>query len=195
MNNDIYVIYILKKIINNDDIIDNIFNMYIIDKYFNKKLTNKSIKLFKNKYSKDNYYTDMIINMIKPNYFNIYYIKQLLITNDITLKIIEKTPIIIKSLSYEYKNNKQILLSICKKDYSLIKYASHELKANYNFINEMINIYPASIYYASNELKDNYTLALKAVSMDGDTIEYISDRLRNNNYIYNIALKNKFNYF
>ena len=60
--NDIYVVYILKKIINNDDIIDKIYNIYIIDKYYNEKLTNKSIKLFKNKYMNDNYYTNIIIN-------------------------------------------------------------------------------------------------------------------------------------
>ena len=59
----------------------------------------------------------------------------------------------------------------------------------------MISIYPASIYYASANLKDNYSLALKAVNLDGDTIEYLSERLRNNNDIYNIAFKNKFNYF
>lgn len=193
--NDIYVVYILKKIINNYDIIDKIYNIYIIDKYYNENLTNKSIKLFKNKYMNDNYYINIIINTIKPNYYNIYYIKQLLITDEIIFKIVNKIPILIKSLSYKYRNNKELILSICKKDNTLIKYASFELKNNYDFINEMINIYPASLYYASNELKDNYTLALKAVNIDGDIFEYLSERLRNNNDIYNIALKNKFNYF
>lgn len=197
MNNirNIYVYYILKKIINNDDIIEKIFNIYMIDKYYNKNLSNKSIYFFKTKYSNSNYYTNIIINMIKPNYFNIHYIKQLLITEEISIKIINKIPILIKNLSYKYKNDKDLMLSICKKDNSLIKYASYELKNNNDFMNKMIDIFPASIYYASNELKDNYGLALKAVSLDGDTIEYISERLRNNNYIYNIALKNKFNYF
>jgi len=192
---NIYIKCILKKIIGIDEISDKIFNIYMINKYFSKNLSNTSIKIFKNHYINHIKYTNIIINTIKPNYFNIYYIKQLLINEDLTLKIIDKIPILIKNLPYNYKNNKELLLSLCKKENTLIKYASYELKSDYDFINKMISIYPASIYYASANLKDNYSLALKAVNLDGDTIEYLSERLRNNNDIYNIAFKNKFNYF
>ena len=124
------IIYSLRKKINNNDIVEKIFNIYIIDKYYNNNLTNTSVKLIKNKYSKDVYYTNNIINTIKPSYSNIYFIKQMLISNEIILKFTDKIPILIKSISYKYKNNKELLLSICKKDNSLIKYASYELKSD-----------------------------------------------------------------
>ena len=190
-----YILMILKKLFNNNDIINNIYDIYLIDKYFDKNINNKSIQLFKNRFINDEEKIDKIVKIIKPNYFNIINIKKLLLTEEITLKFLEKMPIIIKYLNYNYKNNKELILSICKKDESLIKYASHELKSDKDFIDKMIDIYPASIYYAEKELKDNFDLGLKAVNKDGDVIEYLSERLRNNNEIIIIAKKNNFNYF
>jgi hypothetical protein len=172
-----------------------IYDIYLIDKYFSNGLNNKSIQLFKNRYFDNNEKINKIINIINPNFLNIYYIKKLLLNDEITLKILNKIPIMIKFLNYYHKNNKNLLLSICKIDNSLIKYASNELKSDIDFIDKMIDIFPASIYYAKKELKDNYDLALKAVSKDGDVIEYLSERLRNNNEIIIIAKKNNFNYF
>jgi len=196
MNNDdnLILLILMKKF--NNDISIYIYDIYLIDKYFSNGLNNKSIKLFKNRYFKNN--TDKInkiINIINPDFLNIYYIKKLLLNDEITLKILNKIPIMIKFLNYYHKNNKNLLLSICKIDNSLIKYASNELKSDIDFIDKMIDIFPASIYYAKKELKDNYDLALKAVSIDGDVIEYLSERLRNNNEIIIIAKKNNFNYF
>jgi hypothetical protein len=190
-----YILMILKKLINNNDIINYIYDIYLIDKYFNKNINNKSIQLFKNRFI-NNYETiDKIVKTIKPNYFNIINIKKLLITEEITIKFLEQIPILIKNLSYNYKNNKELILLICKKDETMIKYASNELKSDKDFINKMIDIYPASIYYAKKELRDDFELAIKAVRKDGDVIEYLSERLRNNNEIIIIAKKNNFNYF
>jgi hypothetical protein len=47
---DNYVLISLKKIFNNDDIIDKIYNYYILDKYFSKRLTYTSTKIFKELY-------------------------------------------------------------------------------------------------------------------------------------------------
>jgi hypothetical protein len=168
----------------------------LIDKYFGGiTINNKSIQLFLNKFNNDKENIDRIIKIINPNFLNIYYIKKLLISDKITLKFLQKIPILIKFLNYNYKNNKDIILSICKIDKTLIKYASNNLKSDIDFIDKMIDIYPASIYYAKKELKDNYELALKAVEKDGDVIEYLSERLRNNNKIIIIAKKNNGNYF
>jgi hypothetical protein len=195
MDNNLILMILIKKF-NNMDIINNIYNFYLIDKYFGQTtINNKSIQLFKNKFINDKENIERIIKIINPNYLNIYYIKKLLISDEITLKFLNKIPILIKFLNYNYKNNKEIILSICKIDKTLIKYASNELKSDFDFMNKMIDIYPASIYYAKKELKDNYELALKAIQKDGDVIEYLSERLRNNNEIIIIAKKNNFNYF
>ena len=171
MIDDNYILMILKKLFDNNDIINNIYDIYLIDKYFGDNINNKSIQLFKKKFINDNENINKIVKTIKPNYINIINIKKLLLTEEITIKILEKMPILIKNLNYKYKNNKELLLSICKKYPSLIKYASQELKSDKDFINKMIDIYPSSIYYAKKELKDDFDLALKAVSKDGDVIE------------------------
>jgi hypothetical protein len=190
-----FILMILMKKFNNMDVIKHIYDLYLIDKYFDKNINYKSIQLFKNRFINDIDKIDKIVKIIKPNYFNIINIKKLLLTDEITIKFLEKMPIIIKYLNYNYKNNKELILSICKKDETLIKYASNELKSDIDFIDKMIDIYPASIYYANKELKDNYDLALKAVNKDGDVIEYLSENLRNNKQIKFIALKNSKIYF
>jgi hypothetical protein len=195
-DNNLILMILMKKFNKNMDIIDHIYNFYLIDKYFGQKtINNKSIQLFKNKFINDKENIERIINIINPNYLNIYFIKKLLLSDELTFKFLEKMPILIKFLNYNYKNNKELILSICKIDKTLIKYASNELKSDIDFIDKMIDIYPASIYYAKKELRDNYNLALKAIEKDGDVIEYLSERLRNNNEIIIIAKKNNFNYF
>jgi hypothetical protein len=195
-NNNLILMILMKKFNKNMDIIDHIYNFYLIDKYFGQTtINNKSIQLFKNKFINDKINIERIINIINPNYLNIYYIKKLLLSDELTFKFLEKMPVLIKFLNYNYKNNKELILSICKIDKTLIKYASNELKSDIDFIDKMIDIYPASIYYAKKELRDNYNLALKAIEKDGDVIEYLSERLRNNNEIIIIAKKNNFNYF
>jgi RecG-like helicase len=195
MIDDNYILMILMKLFNNNDIINNIYDFYLIDKYFDKNINNKSIQLFKKRFINNNDKIEKIVKTIKPNYFNIININKILLTEEITIKFLEQMPILIKNLNYNYKNNKNLIISICKKDPTLIKYASHELKSDKDFINKMIDIYPSSIYYAKKELKDDFDLALKAVSRDGDVIEYLSERLRNNHEIIIISLKNNFNYF
>jgi len=155
-----YILMILKKLFNND-IINYIYDIYLIDKYFEKNINNISIQLFKKRFINNNNNIDKIIKTIKPTYFNIINIKKLLLTDEITFKFLEQMPILIKDLSYKYKNNKELILLICKKDKSLIKYASQELKSDKDFINKMIDMYPSSIYYAKKELRDDFDLALK----------------------------------
>ena len=115
-----YILMILKKLFNNNDIINHIYDLYLIDIYFNKNINNKSIQLFKKRFINNNEIIDKIVKTIKPNYFNIINIKKLLLTEEITLKFLDKMPIIIKYLNYNYKNNKELILSICKKDETLI---------------------------------------------------------------------------
>jgi hypothetical protein len=193
MNNN--VLLILKRKFDNKDIITKIYDIYLIDKYFSNIMNNKSIKLLKTRYIKDVENLNRIVKIINPQFHNMYYIRKLLITPEITLELLYKIPILIKNLEYKYKNNAEIMIKLCKKDKTIIKYASQELKSDINFINKMIDIYPSSIYYAKKELRDNYDLALKAILMDGDTIEYISERLQNNIELIMIAKKTNFNYF
>jgi hypothetical protein len=189
---DNYILMILRRRFDRD-ISNYIFNIYLIDKYFSKNLNNKSIELFKNKFKNNR---NELLNNINDNYGNLHFIKKLiLIDNSITIKIIEKMPIIIKYLDYEYKNNEKLFYEIIKKDNSLIKYASQELKSNKEFMRKMIDVFPASIYYAKKELKDDYELALRAVKLDGDVIEYLSPELRNNYEIIKISKENSHNYY
>lgn len=194
INDDIILMTIMKKF-NNIDVINNIYDYYLIDKYFGETINNKSIQLFKNRFIHNKDKIEKITKIIKPKIFNIINIKKLLLNDEITLKFLEKIPILIKYLNYSYKNNKELILTICKIDKTLIKYASNELKSDIDFMDKMIDIYPASIYYAKKELRDNYDLGMKAIKKDGDVIEYLSERLRNNNEIIIIAKKNNFNYF
>ena len=187
------VLLILKKLFTND-ISNYIFNIYLINKYFSENLNNKSIQLYKNKFMNTNY-SNIIINKINYNYLSLHFIKKLvIIDNTLTLRFLDKIPILIKYLDYSYKNNEEVFIKIIRKDNSLIKYASQELKGNREFIGKMIDVYPASIYYAKKELKDDYELALKAIKLDGDIIEYLSSRLRNNDEIIKISKENNYNY-
>jgi len=189
---DNYILIILRRRFDRD-ISNYIFNIYLIDKYFSKNLNNKSIELFKNRFKNNR---NELFDNINDNYGNLHFIKKLiLIDNSITIKIIEKMPIIIKYLDYEYKNNEKLFYEIIKKDNSLIKYASQELKSNKEFMRKMIDVFPASIYYAKKELKDDYELALRAVKLDGDVIEYLSPELRNNDEIIKISKHNSHNYY
>jgi hypothetical protein len=192
---DNYILMILKRKFTND-IYNYIFDIYLIDKYFSGNLNNTSLRLYKNKFMNNDYYSNIIINKINYNYFSLPLIKKLImIDNTITIKLLKRIPILIRYLDYEYKNNEELILNIIKKDKSLIKYASQELKGNKDFIRKMIDIYPASIYYAKKELKDDYELALKAVKLDGDVYEFLSERLKNNDEIIKIAKDNNHNYF
>ena len=187
------ILLILKKLFTND-ISNYIFNIYLINKYFSENLNNKSIQLYKNKFMNTNY-SNIIINKINYNYLSLHFIKKLvIIDNTLTLRFLDKIPILIKYLDYTYKNNEEVFIKIIRKDNSLIKYASQELKGNREFIGKMIDVYPASIYYAKKELKDDYELALKAIKLDGDIIEYLSSRLRNNDEIIKISKENNYNY-
>lgn len=192
--NDYEILIILKKMFKIDDVIDKIFFYYIIDKYFSKKLNYSCVKIFKKNYLKNDF-VELSSKIINPHYLNIFFIKKMLITDEIINVFLNNMPILIKYMPYKYQNDKKIMLLLCKKDRTVIRYASKELRSNYDFINELIDIYPPVIYYASNKLKDNYDLAIKCVSNDGDTIEYLSTRLRNNNEIISIANKNKLQYF
>ena len=187
------ILLILKKLFTND-ISNYIFNIYLINKYFSENLNNKSIQLYKNKFMNTNY-SNIIINKINYNYLSLHFIKKLvIIDNTLTLRFLDKIPILIKYLDYTYKNNEEVFIKIIRKDNSLIKYASQELKGNREFIGKMIDVYPASIYYAKKELRDDYELALKAVKLDGDIIEYLSDRLKNNDEIIKISKINNYNF-
>jgi len=191
---DNYILLSLKRKFDNNDIIDKIYNYYILDKYFSRKLTYTSTIIFKQLYLKNDF-VFLCSKIINPHYLNIYFIKKMLISDDLIIIFLNNMPKLIQYLPYKYKNDKKIMLLLCKKDRTVIRYASKELISDYNFINELIDFYPSVIYYANNKLKDNYDLALKCVSIDGDTIEYLSPRLRNNIEIQTIANKNKLYYY
>lgn len=191
---DNYILLSLKRKFDNNDIVYEIYNYYILDKYFSRKLTYTSTIIFKQLYLKNDF-VFLCSKIINPHYLNIYFIKKMLISDDVIVIFLNNMPILIQYLPYKYKNDKKIMLLLCKKDRTVIRYASKELRSDYNFINELIDFYPSVIYYANNKLKDNYDLALKCVSIDGDTIEYISPRLRNNIEIQTIANKNKLCYY
>ena len=127
INDDIILMTIMKKF-NNIDVINNIYDYYLIDKYFGETINNKSIQLFKNRFIHNKDKIEKITKIIKPKIFNIINIKKLLLNDEITIKFLEKIPILIKYLNYSYKNNKELILTICKIDKTLIKYASNELK-------------------------------------------------------------------
>lgn len=136
------VLLVIKRIFDNNDIINKIYNIYLIDKYFAKNMTNKSVKLFKYRYTKNSEYIDIIVKNIKPTFQNMYFIKKIMITPEITLKFLLKTPLLIEYVEYKYKNNENIILELCKKDIKTIKYISNELKSNHIFINKILELYP-----------------------------------------------------
>jgi hypothetical protein len=191
---DNHVLLSLKKKFNNNDIIEKIYIYYILEKYFSKNLNYTSIKIFETLYLKNDF-VFLCSKIINPHCLNIFFIKKMLINDDVILVFLNNMPWLIQYLPYKYKNDKKIMLLLCKKDRNIIRYASNDLRANYEFINELIDFYPSIIYYAHNKLKDNYELGLKCVSIDGDTFEYLSPRLRNNIEIKSIANKKKLSYF
>jgi hypothetical protein len=137
------ILLVLKRIFNNNDIINKIYNIYLIDKYFAKNMNTKSVKLFKQRYSVvNNEYIDIIVKNIKPTFQNIYFIKKIMITYDITFKFLLQTPSLIKYVEYKYKNDEKIILELCKKDIKTIKYISNELKSDHIFINKILELYP-----------------------------------------------------
>lgn len=136
------VLLVIKRIFDNNDIINKIYNIYLIDKYFAKNMTNKSVKLFKYRYTKNSEYIDIIVKNIKPTFQNMYFIKKIMITPEITLKFLLKTPLLIEYVEYKYKNDENIILELCKKDIKTIKYISNELKSNHIFINKILELYP-----------------------------------------------------
>ena len=62
-----YILMILKKLFNNNDVINHIYDLYLIDKYFDKNINNKSIQLFKKRFINNNETIDKIVKTIKPN--------------------------------------------------------------------------------------------------------------------------------
>ena len=109
------ILLILKKLFTND-ISNYIFNIYLINKYFSENLNNKSIQLYKNKFMNTNY-SNIIINKINYNYLSLHFIKKLvIIDNTLTLRFLDKIPILIKYLDYTYKNNEEVFIKIIRKD-------------------------------------------------------------------------------
>lgn len=136
------VLLVIKRIFDNNDIINKIYNIYLIDKYFAKDMTNNSVKLFKYKYITNSEYIDIIVKNIKPTFQNNYFIKKIMITPEITTKFLLKTPSLIQYVEYKYKNDENIIFELCKKDIKTIKYISNELKSNHIFINKILELYP-----------------------------------------------------
>jgi hypothetical protein len=157
------ILYLIKKIIKNDDIAYHIYNLYIISKKFERgTLTLSNTKLFLDKYIKDEYYTNIILNKINfKNNFNIINIKKLFINDDIIIKILKYNPAIIKHLDYKYKNNPIIINNICLYNSYYFKFASNNLKNDINFIINLLDINFFIYFFIDDELKKNKDIIIK----------------------------------
>lgn len=170
------ILFLIKKIIKNDDIANHIYNHYLINLYFdNGNLNLMNEKLFSNYFKKDNYYTNLIIDKINfRNPSNLIFIKRMFKDNDeIFFKIIKKYPFLIKNLDYKYKNNKILIKEICSHKSYYFKYASNELKHNLNFIKSLIDINIYIYFFIDDIFKDNLDIITKIININPFILELI----------------------
>lgn len=163
------------------------------DKNFVKETIKKIDSYLKNKY-KD-------VQNLDPEF--IKYTENLIILN------------ILKNVSEELKNDKEILLSAISITPEAIKEAGKELKNNRDFILEAIKIDSFVLYYvsskfqndkelvleavkqksyvlvtASNKLKNDKEVVLEAVKQNGYALSYASEELKNDREVVMEAIKN-----
>lgn len=148
--------------IKNDDVANHIYNLYLIEKYFNNRNIDNNLKinLFLNyfKTKKDYWY-------IIFDYFNFNKIdnslERLLINDEILKIIINKNPNIIRILNNTYRNNELIIKELCYINSYYFKYASSKLKLNINFIMKLLDINIYIYFFIDEKLKTNNDIISK----------------------------------
>lgn len=186
------VLLLINAKFSNVDISEHIYNFYLILKYFNGYLNTYNTNLFLIRFIDNDYYANLILDRIDyNNSFNIYYLKKLLNGEKMVFKVLNKMPLIISHLNYNYRNNEKIMSNLCSNDVYLFKHASHNLKTNIDFILKMIDLNINIYLYIDENLKANYDIALKAVIKNPHILIFLPDSLRNNSNIIAAALKKK----
>jgi len=155
-------LYLIKIIIKNDDIADNIYNYYLINKYYNNngKITNKKINLFLNYFINKKEYWLTIFNYLDFSKFN-NDIKRLIVNEEILKIILNKNPNIIRLLDNNYRNNEMIIKELCYSNSYYFKYASPSLKFNINFILKLLDINIYIYFFIDDNLKSNIDIITK----------------------------------
>lgn len=155
-------LYLIKIIIKNDDIADNIYNYYLINKYYNNngKITNKKINLFLNYFINKKEYWLTIFNYLDFSKFN-NDIKRLIVNEEILKIILNKNPNIIRLLDNNYRNNEMIIKELCYFNSYYFKYASPSLKFNINFILKLLDINIYIYFFIDDNLKSNIDIITK----------------------------------
>lgn len=151
------ILYLIKRIIDNDDIAIHIHNIYIILN------SSSNLNLITSKFINDEFYMNLIINKIHINNYNDFiYIKKLFNDNDIIInKLIKKNPSIIKYLDYKYKNNPSIIKDICFYNSYYFKFASKNLKNDINFIINLLDINIFIYFFIDDDLKKHKDIIIK----------------------------------
>jgi CxxC motif-containing protein len=96
----------------------------------------------------------------------------------------------IEYASEELRNNKEIMLRVVKQDGRLLKYASDELKNDKEVVSEALDTHCLALEYASEIIRNDKEVVLSTVSCVGAVLEYASDELKNNKEIVLAAVKN-----
>ncbi len=153
---------IIKKIINNDDIANHIYNLYLITVYYNKdyKDMDKQINLFLNYFINKKEYWVLIFNNWKFTKIT-KNIQKLIINDDILRIIINKNPNVIRVLNNDIRNNEMIIKDLCYYNSYYFKYASATLKFNINFILKLLDINIYIYFFIDENLKSNNEIIAK----------------------------------
>jgi len=153
---------IIKQIINNDDISYHIYNLYLIEKIINNNNLNinKKINLFLNYFKNKKDYWSIIFKYLNINKIE-KSIKRLIINDEILKILINKNPDIIKILDNKYRNNEVIISKLCYHSSYYFKYASESLKNNINFILKLLEINIYIYFYIDDRIKYNIDIIKK----------------------------------
>jgi len=155
---------IIKRIINNDDISYHIYNLYLIEKYFDDNDINKQINLFLNYFINKKDYWFIILNKIKFKQLSLtslMKIERLFINDEIIKFILSKNPNIIRILTNKYRNNELIIEKLCYYNSFYFKFASPTLKVNIKFILRLLDINIYVYFYIDDNLKLNKEIIKK----------------------------------
>ena len=109
---------------------------------------------------------------------------------DLVSFIVNKNGLELEFASDKLKNNPEIVKLACLNNGLALKYASIELRNNPEIINIAISSNNHSFKFVSNDLRNDYELVLNVCKLNGFLLRYVSVNLRDNEIIALEAIKN-----
>ena len=85
----------------------------------------------------------------------------------------------LENVSFEFKNNREIVLAAIILDPSSLKHASPNLQNDREIVLAAINLDPFALKYASLNLQDNKEIVLAAINQDPCSLKHASPNLQN----------------